>query len=506
MTEGDTETLTATVTPSNATDKSVTWTSSNTSVATVSADGVVTAKTSGTATITVMTTDGRKTATCAVTVKAKVINVTGVSLDQTSLTLKEGDTRTLTATVTPSDATDKSVTWSTSNSSVATVSASGVVTAKSSGTATITVTTTDGSKKATCSVSVKPKVTGVSLDNTAISLLVGQTQWLTATVTPADALDKSVTWSSNNTSVATVSSSGLVTAKAIGSATITVRTTDGDKTATCLVTVTPVSVTSVSLNKTSLIMYENDSETLIATVLPSNASNKAAFWSSSNTSVASVSSTGKVSALSTGSAIITVTTEDGNKTASCSVTVKADPYGAVDLGLSVKWAPYNYGASYENEVGGYYKWGDPTGTAAGYSFSPPEVDTISGTQYDVVRAHWGGDWRIPTAEEIRELKNQCTKTWTNVGGVYGVRFTGRNGNSIFLPASGIGYSSKQWATSETTSYSYEGQASLMAGTSYYNSTFGARVIDIYLFSEESFNTYIIQRLVNNVSIPIRPVR
>ena len=152
LTEGDQTTLTATVNPSNATNKNVTWTSSDASVATVS-NGKVTAVKAGTATITVKTEDGGKTATCAVTVNAKVYPVTGVTLDKTTATMTEGDELTLTATVNPSNATNKNVTWTTSDSKVATVS-NGKVTAVKAGTAIITVKTVDGGKTATCTVTV----------------------------------------------------------------------------------------------------------------------------------------------------------------------------------------------------------------------------------------------------------------------------------------------------------------------------------------------------------------
>ncbi len=322
MTEGDTQTLTATVSPSNATDKSVTWTSNNTSVATVSSSGVVTAKSPGTATITVKTNDGGKTATCTVTVKAKVVSVTGVSLNSTSLTMTEGDTQTLTATVSPSNATDKSVTWTTNNSSVATVSSSGVVTAKSPGTATITVKTNDGGKTATCTVTVKAKVipvTGISLNTSSMTMKVGETKALSATVTPSNATDKTVTWKSSNTSVATVDSNGKVTAKSAGSATISA--TAGSFTANCSVTVV-VPVVSVSLNKTELTLEKGKNATLTATINPSNATDKTVTWKSSNTAIATVDQNGKVTAAEVGSAVITVTTNDGSKTATCSVTVK----------------------------------------------------------------------------------------------------------------------------------------------------------------------------------------
>ena len=321
---GETVTLTATVKPDDATDKTVTWSTSDASVATVS-DGVVTAIKLGSATIRAKA--GDKEATCAITVEATP--VTSVTLDQTSASLKVGETVSLTATVKPDDATDKSVTWSSSNTSVATVSSSGIVTAIKAGSATITVKTNDGGKTATCSVTVKAAtvpVTGVSLNTTSLSLTEGETQTLTATVSPSNATDKSVTWSSNNTSVATVSSTGVVTAKSAGSAIIMVTTKDGSKTATCSVTVKAktVSVTGVSLDYTSLTMTEGETQTLTATISPSNATDKSVTWSSSNTSVATVSSAGVVTAKAAGTVAITVKTNDGNKTATCIVTVQEE--------------------------------------------------------------------------------------------------------------------------------------------------------------------------------------
>lgn len=495
MVAGDNRTLTATVSPSDATDKSVTWSSSNTSVATVSATGVVTAKAGGSATITVTTNDGGKTASCSVTVS---VPVTGVSLNKTSLTLSEGDTQTLTATVSPTTATDKEVTWASDNETVATVTSSGAIVAKNAGTAVITVTTHDGAKTASCAVTVKPRVTGVSLDNTSISLTVGSTQTLTATVTPADALDKSVTWSSNNTSVATVSTYGVVTAKAAGTATITVRTNDGGKTATCTVTVTAISVTGVSLNKSSLTLYEGDSETLTATVSPTNATNKSVTWSTSNSSVASVTSSGRITALSAGSATITVTTSDGGKKATCSVTVKSDPHGAVDLGLSVKWSSYNYGASSVTAKGGYYMWGDPSGTAQPFEFSPPSVSSISGTQYDIVRQHWGGGWRIPTRAEINELYSYCSFTMTTVSGVSVLKVTGPSGASIYLPFTG--YAMPDDGPIGTVQVSDSSNAYMMSAEA---SSSG--MVYVYYFTPAG-TRYSVSYNAAFVKFPIRPVK
>ena len=317
---GQTLQLTATVTPSNTSNKNVTWKSSNTTVATVSSSGLVTAKAPGTATITVTTADGsNKSATCALTVNQLA---TGVSLNKTSATLNTGQTLQLTATVTPNNTTNKNVTWKSSNTTVATVSSSGLVTAKAPGTATITVTTADGSNKsATCALTVNQLATGVSLNKTSATLNTGQTLQLTATVTPSNTSNKNVTWTSSNTTVATVSSSGLVTAKAAGTATITVTTADGsNKSATCAITVKQL-VTGITLNKSALYMVEDDEFTLVATVTPSNAANKAVTWSSTDPNIASVNN-GVVTAYGVGECVIKATTVDGsNLSASCNVTV-----------------------------------------------------------------------------------------------------------------------------------------------------------------------------------------
>ena len=252
--------------------------------------------------------------------------VTEVTLSQSNLTLDVGASDTLTATITPDNATDKSVTWESSASGVATVDTSGKVTAVSVGTATITATAADGSgEKATCSVTVNAAaivpVKSVSLDKTSLELTEGGTARLTATILPDNATNKNVTWSTSDASIATVTD-GVVTAVAPGTATITVTTEDGGKTATCAVTVAAatVPVTGVTLNKTSTSLYVGETAQLTATVLPDNATNKNVTWSTSDPSVATVEN-GTVTAVGRGTATITVTTEDGTKTATCTVTV-----------------------------------------------------------------------------------------------------------------------------------------------------------------------------------------
>ena len=167
----------------------------------------------------------------------------------------------------------------------------------------------------------------VQLDESSILLYEGETQTLKATVTPSDATDTSVSWSSDNPSVASVSN-GVVTAVAAGEAKITVTTTDGGKTATCAVSVKAkiVSVSGVTVSPTSLDMLVGEKSTLQATVAPSNASNASVTWSVSPQDIVSVSQNGEVQALKTGTATVTVTTADGGYTATCTVKVDASSY------------------------------------------------------------------------------------------------------------------------------------------------------------------------------------
>ena len=253
------------------------------------------------------------------------IPVTGVTLDQTTLTKTAGDPAvTLTATVLPGNATNPAVSWSTSNASVATVS-NGVVNFVDAGTAVITVTTQDGSKTATCNVTVSAanvSVTGVTLNKTATTLSVNASETLTATVAPTGATNQTITWSSSAPAVATVSPAGTVTAISAGTATVTVTTQDGSHTASCTVTVTAatVTVTGVSLNKRTLTLTVGDTESLIAAIAPANATNKGLTWSHDNPSAITVDSE-KITAVGVGVSRVIVTTQDGGFRDTCDVTV-----------------------------------------------------------------------------------------------------------------------------------------------------------------------------------------
>ncbi|MDD6963548.1 MAG: Ig-like domain-containing protein, partial [Firmicutes bacterium] len=179
-------------------------------------------------------------------VGTELVDVVSISIDKTSIQLKVGETVTLSATVNPSNASDKTVTWYSSDASVATVE-DGKITALKLG--TVTITAKAGDKTATCSITVVPtEVSSIVLDKSSASLKVGETVTLTATVGPDDATDKTVTWTTSDATVATVSN-GVVTAKKLGTATITAKA--GETTATCSITVVATEVSSITLDKSS---------------------------------------------------------------------------------------------------------------------------------------------------------------------------------------------------------------------------------------------------------------
>ena len=319
LNEGETITLTATVKPDNASDKTVTWSSSNPTKATVDQSGKITAIAEGTVNITAKA--GDKTATCTVTVMKVNIPVESLTLDKYYLELIEGETATITATVKPDNATNKTVTWSSSNPTIAAVDQNGTVTAVAEGTATITAKASD--KTATCTVTVMKgnvPVESLTLDKSSLELTEGETATLIATVKPDNATDKTVTWSSSNPWVATVDQNGQITAVRAGEATITA--TVGGKYAYCTLIVKnkEIAVESITLDKTSLELFEGEVAMLYATVLPWNAPDKTVTWTSSNPSVATVDQDGRVTALHEGTAAITA--KAGDKTATCTITVK----------------------------------------------------------------------------------------------------------------------------------------------------------------------------------------
>ena len=537
----------------------------------------------------------------------KIVHVTGISLDRNSATIKEGEYITLVATVTPSNADNKSVSWSSSSDAVATVDASGKVTGVKAGSATITATAADGGMKATCSLSVEanlaPSVTVEAKNVSAISAVLAGKANLSSTV--ASDLKVGFQYSksasilpSNSTTIEatdadafynyTAAITGLApetkyyfrsfvrqngqdtygetmefTTKDVSSLLETKDASAVEATKATMnakldltdvqykslaygflwgtsesalntdykcteisdnaisapltglshktqywykayvkldsqtfygevktFTTDVVPVESVSLDKTEYTFNTiGNTLTLTATVLPADATDKSVSWSSSSDAVATVDASGKVTAVSKGTATIKAEAKDGSgKYASCSVTIETPcPSGAVDLGLSVYWGTTNIGASKPEDYGDYYAWGE-TEPKESYSWSTYKYGTSSSGPFfkyntsdsygtvdnktvlepedDVASVKLGGEWRMPTDAEWTELRTKCTWTWTtnyNGTGVKGQIVTATNGNSIFLPAAGYRRDTKlydagsygyYWSSSLNTDYPY----------------------------------------------------
>lgn len=340
-------------------------------------------------------------------------------------------------------------------------------------------------------------VTSVTLDKTSVKLKEGESVTLVATVTPDNATDKTVTWTSSEAAVASVDASGKVTAIKEGSATITAKA--GDKTATCSVTIkNDVPVSSVEFNKTTLSLIAGETATLVATIKPNDATDKTVNWSTSDSKIASVDNQGKVTALAKGHA--TITAKAGDKTATCMVFVKAKNYsvpaGAVDLGLSVDWAETDYNMPYLWDLSGYFLWGDPTGEGQVLSYSPPSMDNICDTQYDIARVKLGKGWRLPTRAEVEELLLFCT--WQE--STTGARLYGPSGQGILLRHTGIAVPSDGPAGSVSLTSTDKGY--LMTGES--QGSGESRMAFAYQF-DKNFSYNLVSYNAAMVKFPIRPV-
>nr|MCR5604984.1 Ig-like domain-containing protein [Lachnospiraceae bacterium] len=330
--EGEKRQLKARVYPEEADDKSVSWNSADTGTATVDDNGEVTGIKEGTTVVTVRTNDGGKEDHCTVHVIKKGIPVESITVTPSENTISIGEEFTAEAIVLPEDATDKSISWGSNNPSVATVSGDGLsalIKGISEGVAVITATTAGG-KSAICVVTVKKdwiSVTDVVLNTDEITLYEGEKQQLKEHVYPEDASDKSVSWNSADPLIATVDENGEVTGVREGTTTVTVRTTDGGKEATCIVHVLkeeiPVESIIVTPSENSIVIGQDFNAT--AVIKPDNATNKKVTWKSNNPSVATVSANGlnaNIKGNAKGVAVITATAA-GGRTGICVVTVSS---------------------------------------------------------------------------------------------------------------------------------------------------------------------------------------
>lgn len=403
--------------------------------------------------------------------EVKEISVESVFLNKDKVSILEGDSINLEATISPTDATNKNVTWESSKEEIASVDENGKVTAIAVGNTKITVRSVDGGKTDVCEVEVLLKpipVTEVKLNKTKLEITEGESEQLVATVLPENATNPAIKWESSDPAIASIGTTGNLKAKKVGKVTITVTSEDGNKKATCDVSVIAkvFPVTGVSLNKPSLKLKVGDKDVLIAIITPENATNKNVTWTSKDASIVKVDNKGNIEAMANGETEIIVTTEDGNFKATCKVTVAAvvtenyvDEYG-IDHGKgtsincgdagNVVWAPVNCGYHAEKfKYGKLYQWGRKYGQGydsedesfpTGDQIKDAPVDNATGNSEenkfnfykpnsstndwcDPQLTEWASEyspcpagWRLPSATELKGLIATGEKKIVTEGG------------------------------------------------------------------------------------------
>lgn len=399
---GGEETVQLIFTPEFPTNPKVLWGSSDTSVATVSGDSytaTIKAVKGGHATINVVTEDGLKVATCDVNVREPV---TGISLNQTTVeTAMSLAKYQLVATVSPSgDGVNKSVSWTSSDPSVATVDQNGLVTYVAPGYTTIIAKTDDGGYMATCNFVISIPVSNIKLDYTDEIMRVGDRLRISAEVFPLNASNRTVYYESSNTNTCIVDSNGLVEAVGTGSCTILCKSLDGNATAMCNIYVKqPVS--QVVLNTTDITVRQGQVFWLNATCLPENADNKLVTWESRDEKVCKVEADGKVTAVGAGTTSVIATNTDTGLTAYCVVTVK-QPVDSITLNSEYQqmWVGAKYAIIPTIEPK------DAENKNVTYMSSDPSVASVDA--YGVVTALKGGNTVVEVTTEDVHLVAACT--------------------------------------------------------------------------------------------------
>ncbi|MGB7527884.1 Ig-like domain-containing protein [Sphingobacterium cellulitidis] len=394
--------LIATVKPENTTNKELVWESSNKAIATV-VDGEVKGLKEGEVVITVKTKDGSASATAKI--KVVTIKVSKITLNETQGTITVGNTFKLIAKVDPENAHNKALTWSSSNTTIATVDQNGNVIGKKEGEVIITVKSNDGSASASAKIKIVTiKVSKITLNETQGSISVGNTFKLIAKVAPEDAHNKALTWSSSNTTIATVDQNGNVIGKKEGEVIITVKSNDGNVSASAKIKVFTIKVSKITLSETQGSMEVGHTYSLFADVGPVEAHNKGVVWSSNNTTIATVDQNGTVFAKKEGTVVITVkSAENPNIHATC--TLKITPARVVMVYLSVRYREMNIGdkftpnASVEPSIA--------QNKTIIWSSSNPQIATVD--QNGTITAKSPGSVEIiATSQDNPMIKNSCT--------------------------------------------------------------------------------------------------
>ena len=447
------------------------WNSEEPSVATVK-NGLVTAVGAGTTTITA--TCGEKTATCKVTVNASPLQE--VRLDKSELEILKNDSETLTATLVPANTTDdRTVTWSTNAEDVATVNQSGRVTGKKEGTAVITAKV--GDKEAGCTVTVKEVHTQrIYFDDSKLTLNKGKNKTLSLRFDPSNTTDaKKATWESSEPSVASVSTSGYVRALKKGTTTVTAKI--GDMTASIEIEVVEVPMTGVKISYGSKSLKVKQSTYMSASYLPSDTTDtKSGTWKSSNTNVATVSSSGKVTAVSEGEAIITFTS--GAFTAECYVKVlaaNADVFSTISITPNQK--EIGCGVSDTQKI--MADVGDGTDPVV-WTSSNPAVVAVS-TDQSLAAAQ--------SAENTMQVGKEAVVTATGKGTAV---ITAKSGQkSVDIPVTVVAAGMKEFkilaGTNAETSFAYEITPEYNITKNKYQVVIPDAITNVYLYSKLADN-------------------
>lgn len=352
---GETLQLSGTITPNNATNKEIEWTvdSSSTSIATVSSNGLVTGKGVGTARIKA-TALGNKSITAYkdITVNSAEKPVTNVSLNKTSIQLSINQTEILTCDIAPTDATNKTLTWKSSNTNVATVSQNGLITAVGTGTAHITVTSHNG-KSSTCQVDVISNnipVQSLALDPSTITLEVDQDYNLIPIFSPSNATNQSIKWSVTNSNIVKCVD-GKLTAVSVGTTSVTATSVDGNKRGRCVVTVVPavktIPATDISISSTYESVVVGDKVELSYQLFPSDATDSVR-WKifDGDEEIISNDGNGVFTALKEGFATVYVESiENSDIVAYCDIEVLSDKIPATEIRLSSNYEEISIGES-----------------------------------------------------------------------------------------------------------------------------------------------------------------
>ena len=345
---GSTVTLTATVLPADATNKKIEWSVAPKGIVEISAkENVCTVKAvkAGDVTVTAKTEEGGKTATCKIT--AKPVSVTGITLDPPTLKLPLGTSETVTAAVLPENATNKTVTWTAEPADAVELTdnknGSCTVKALTKGTVTVTAKTEDGEKTAACEVECTVSVTGIALDQETATIEFEKTVTLTATVTPEEASDKTVNWTAEPADAVELTDNGngtcVVKGLKVGDAVVKATTADGGYEDACTVKVTPVAVKGITLSPATQELTLGGSKNITVTFDPVNASDKEVTWSFTpeETHLTVTKNEDGTYAIAADKECpeqtftVTATTNDGGKTATCTVTTKRVPVTGVSL-------------------------------------------------------------------------------------------------------------------------------------------------------------------------------